>query len=560
MAAAKKPDSAFPSRVWEREKELLSSLPHEDKGRCAGICLELARLFKDNGRELEYLDMAEQYAASQDASGLLGTIALMRLEHYAAYEDSDLFLEYSREVKGLMAANRDERLANVEYVVIKHNIDEGRTQTALLRAEEMLERAISEGDAYMESYANLSIGLIYAATGRFYEATAAFEKAIALMTDVESVPRIDLIKAYLEVIYSQYSIGRYSESLRNCALASELLADYVSLNADFQEEINRRSMKLYILCCSAINYVELNETGKARRYLDLAHDCLYPSIGLDLENYHEACARYYLHTGEYEKAMSYIEKSVIAFGGEQLFPYYLEALELQTEILAASGQWDKAYANLAFISHAEDSLNSYRLASELSELHTIYEVDKVGAQKKRQQSFLLFSLTCSFLLAVIVIIYIVYSSRLRIKNRSLYEQISSNLRSQSNSTEALRATPEDMLSREMRLFRRIAVLMDEEHPFTDASFNRSSLSKAMGTNDKYVADAVRAGAGLTVAMYISNLRLSYSLGLLTDEEYSSLDEVAIDSGFGSYSSFFRAFQKKYSISPSDYRNCYRKGA
>ena len=128
------------------------------------------------------------------------------------------------------------------------------------------------------------------------------------------------------------------------------------------------------------------------------------------------------------------------------------------------------------------------------------------------------------------------------------------MKNKGEATKVLQMTPEDTLSKEMLLFKKIAIQMEAEYPFTDPAFNRSSLAKIMCTNDKYIADAVRAGAGVTVATYISDHRLDYSLNLLTDEEHCPLDEVAIRSGFGSYSSFFRAFQKKYSISPSEYRN------
>lgn len=112
---------------------------------------------------------------------------------------------------------------------------------------------------------------------------------------------------------------------------------------------------------------------------------------------------------------------------------------------------------------AKDSLDDSRFASELSELQTIYEVDRMAAQKKRQQVVLLFSVLCCALLLSIVIVYIVYYNRLRRKNQSLYEQINSNLRNVGSSAKVLQMTPEDELSREMQLYRKIACLMEEEN-------------------------------------------------------------------------------------------------
>lgn len=112
---------------------------------------------------------------------------------------------------------------------------------------------------------------------------------------------------------------------------------------------------------------------------------------------------------------------------------------------------------------AKDSLDASRFASELSELQTIYEVDRMAAQKKRQQVVLLFSVLCCALLLLVVIVFVVYYNRLRKKNQSLYEQINSNLRNVGSSAKVLQMIPEEELSREMQMFRRISCLMDEEN-------------------------------------------------------------------------------------------------
>lgn len=63
-AWAEKPDSAFGPEVWNREKELLSSIDSvSNPEEVALTYLKLARIFKDNHRELEYLDLAEESAS-----------------------------------------------------------------------------------------------------------------------------------------------------------------------------------------------------------------------------------------------------------------------------------------------------------------------------------------------------------------------------------------------------------------------------------------------------------------------------------------------------------------
>ena len=60
-AGAEKPDSAFGPEVWSREKELLSSIDSvSNPEEVALTYLKLARIFRDNHRELTYLDRAEE--------------------------------------------------------------------------------------------------------------------------------------------------------------------------------------------------------------------------------------------------------------------------------------------------------------------------------------------------------------------------------------------------------------------------------------------------------------------------------------------------------------------
>ena len=566
-AGAEKPDSAFGPEVWSREKELLSSIDSvSNPEEVALTYLKLARIFRDNHRELTYLDRAEE-AASKTRDPEPGvTIMLLRLEFYSAYGAMSRFSDYAEFVKGRLGSMKDRRLSNVEYLVIKRHVDEGHTQTALVTARDMLSSATAANDKYRQAYAYYSIGLIYQAVERYGEATDALEKSVAIMNAaLKDFPPLDYIKAQLELLSTQYFIGRYSESLKTCKAAADRLDKFIaSEDPDFQMGINCMSMRLHIECYAVRNYLAMNELALASKHLDAASDCMYPEIGLDREIFNETSAMYYDRIGDFGRALDYADLSVNAFKASGLAPYYIEALTLKKKILADMGRWREAYENQALVEEAKDSLDSSRFARELSELQTIYEVDKMSAQKKRQQVVLLFSVLCCALLLSIVIVYIVYYNRLRRKNQSLYEQINSNLRNVGSSAKVLQMTPEDELNREMQLYRKIACLMEEEKPYRDATFNRTALAKMMGTNEKYVADAVREGAGTTVSNYITDIRLNCSLELLSDEsgngEPVSLDDVARDSGFGSYSSFWRAFQKKFSMTPSEYRSLHNKNA
>lgn len=141
-AGAEKPDSAFGPEVWIREKELLASINGVSNQEDVALTyLKLARIFRDNHRELTYLDLAEETASKVRDADMAAEIMLLRLEYYAAYEPMTKFCEYAESVKDRMGSMKDRRLSNVEYLVIKRHVDEGHTQTALATAREMLSAA-----------------------------------------------------------------------------------------------------------------------------------------------------------------------------------------------------------------------------------------------------------------------------------------------------------------------------------------------------------------------------------------------------------------------------------
>ncbi|MDR0829769.1 MAG: helix-turn-helix domain-containing protein, partial [Prevotellaceae bacterium] len=182
-----------------------------------------------------------------------------------------------------------------------------------------------------------------------------------------------------------------------------------------------------------------------------------------------------------------------------------------------------------------------------------YEVDKITAEKEKTRNYLIFALIGCILLAIALGIWIYLHRQIARKNRSLYLQIQELLQKEKEAEKLLLEVPEEELSRTMQLFKNLSELMQQEKPFTDPDLNRKKLADRLSTNESYLADAIREATGETFSNYVSNLRLQYTLQLMTEQPDLTFDAVAIDSGHGSYSAFLRLFTKKYGITPSEYR-------
>ena len=77
---------------------------------------------------------------------------------------------------------------------------------------------------------------------------------------------------------------------------------------------------------------------------------------------------------------------------------------------------------------------------------------------------------------------------------------------------------------------------------------------------KYVMSVFRRSTGMTLSEYVGLLRLSYAQALLINDGDANVLRVAMESGFGSLSSFNKSFRRICGKSPTDFRRGYRPRA
>jgi AraC-like DNA-binding protein len=84
----------------------------------------------------------------------------------------------------------------------------------------------------------------------------------------------------------------------------------------------------------------------------------------------------------------------------------------------------------------------------------------------------------------------------------------------------------------------------------------SEIAAAAGLHPKYAMGVFKRATGLSIADYLSLLRVSYAQALLAEDGASVL-EVALDAGFGSLSAFNKCFRKKSGMTPSAFKREHR---
>ena len=144
-------------------------------------------------------------------------------------------------------------------------------------------------------------------------------------------------------------------------------------------------------------------------------------------------------------------------------------------------------------------------------------------------------ISISAVLIILLIVYLLwrsyrYNQVLLEKNRRLVEEIEQREREERQTIEQLKAEPQENLTAEQQLFRRICDLMDgKDHIYTDAELDRSRLAQLLGTNEHYVTDAISACTnGKNLNGFLNEYRLRYATRLLatTDDSISVIAELS----------------------------------
>lgn len=86
----------------------------------------------------------------------------------------------------------------------------------------------------------------------------------------------------------------------------------------------------------------------------------------------------------------------------------------------------------------------------------------------------------------------------------------------------------------------------------DSDLAMPALSKKMGVSESYLRAVFRDGAGVSLGNFVRSVRLVQATYLL-EEDQLDLGSIAEKTGFGSLTSFTRAFRRMYEMTPSSYR-------
>ena len=239
---------------------------------------------------------------------------------------------------------------------------------------------------------------------------------------------------------------------------------------------------------------------------------------------------------------------------------YADLLSIYAMGLNNIGRYREAYQAQARYQVINDSLVQRERQRETLELAQQMKTQEKELQLKDEEAkttvyrILAFSLVAIMLIILVALWRLAIAHRrVLIKNRELFELIQREQQREVRNIQRLARLPEQQRTSNEQLFLRLVELMKKQQSYTDADLNRETLAAMLGTNHRYVDEAIReCSDSPSTKAFIDGYRVDHAARLLTatDDPIALIAEM---SGFANRTSFNEQFRSRYKMTPSEYR-------
>ena len=239
---------------------------------------------------------------------------------------------------------------------------------------------------------------------------------------------------------------------------------------------------------------------------------------------------------------------------------YADLLYMYAMGLNNIGRYREAYAASARYQVINDSLVQRERQGQTLEYAQQMKTQEKELQLKDEEAkttvyrILAFSLVAIMLIILVALWRLAIAHRrMLIKNRELFELIQCEQQREVRDIQRLAPQPELELTPNEQLFLRLVELMNRQQSYTDADLNRDTLAAMLGTNHRYIDEAIReCSDSPSTKAFIDGYRVDHAARLLTGTDHP-IALIAEMSGFANRTSFNEQFRNRYKMTPSEYR-------
>lgn len=450
----------------------------------------------------------------------------------------------------------------------------GRSDEGIRIAKEGIAEARRQDNRRIEAQLLFNIGQLYRTLKRTNEAERYMQQAIDLLEESDDVHEL----AFLSTFYGEYAAMLYEHDRMDKAIRLSLKRREVIDRMkdmpgpppgyiDQQYSYLYAKLAMFYQCAGQPDRAaEAARLYQATRFADTPRGCvdLIPYL-LETKRYHDILPRLERYNHLFE-------------GVDTIQPAYLVQLDSYARTYRGLGNFRLADSYQQRVCTLTDSLYAREKAGQAHEYAVLFHTQEQEAQlrESRQQNqsqriVIGISLLAAVLLGTLVWQKQRHVRQLARKNQDAARRIDELMAQEKELRQAyatLAATqppsPEDETGDEadtegkdisphllLRAREAEARLM-ERQLYLNPDLRREDLLKALRISRLTLATMQRLKDDDSFNAYINRLRVEHSVELLRQGNFS-IDAVSAQAGFKSRSTFYSAFQKRFGMTPSQYR-------
>lgn len=294
---------------------------------------------------------------------------------------------------------------------------------------------------------------------------------------------------------------------------------------------------------------------------------------------------YLLNARHYSDALRNNDSCIKEFAGDTISNDYLGLLQNQADAYRGLRNYQSADAFMQRSYTLRDSIYQRESESKAQEYAALFEANEKELRltearaESQRKTILIVSATTLIVLLLFILWVVMRNLRItRERNRIDAQRIDELIAQKEELRKAyFQATDHPDADKETQIdesatddvvpdthkgyqsFMRMETIIMENKLFLNPKLTRDDILAVVGIAKNSLVPILRKYAGCTnLNDYINRLRLEYAVKLIKSNKVYTIDSIAESSGFNSRSTFYRAFQNVFGMSPSQYLEIQKK--
>lgn len=268
---------------------------------------------------------------------------------------------------------------------------------------------------------------------------------------------------------------------------------------------------------------------------------------------------YLLAAKRYSEALENNSDCLREYPGDTISYDYLTMLQNQAAAYRGTGKYQLADAYMQRCYTVQDSITRREADGKASENAARFnakekerQIAEKAAEKRKNKAILIGSLAATALLLLILLI--IFRNRRRLRQECGDDaQISDKPTAPMDSEDMEKSEATAETDKDYQAFRQMEAMIVEKELFLNPRLGREDIVRATGIGRNAIAPIIRKYSGcVNLNDYINRLRLEHAVKLMKSNRLYTIDSIAESSGFNSRSTFYRAFQNVFGMSPLQY--------